>query len=67
MPGDCVKVKESTDDGSSIYPFGWQSISVGRLLGCLSTKLQIQCLPGCELVCNRWIILQEMGKDIKNV
>ena len=53
MPGDCVKVKESTDDGSSIYPFGWQSISVGVLVGCLSTKLQIQCLPGCELVYNR--------------
>ena len=53
MPGDCVKVKESTDDGSLIYPFGWQSISVGVLVGCLSTKLQIQCLPGCELVYNR--------------
>ena len=53
MSGDCVKVNESTDDGSLIYPFGWQSISVGVLVGCLSTKLQIQRLPGCELVYNR--------------
>ena len=68
MLGDCVKVKKSTDDGSStnplvlIVPKGWQSISVGMLVDCLSAKLQMQCLPGCELVYNRWIILKRDGK-----
>ena len=73
MPGGCVKVKESTDNGSSTNPFvliapkGRQSISVGMLAGCLSVMLQMQCFPGCELVYNneyRWTILKEMGKDI---
>ena len=48
-----------------IVPKGWQSISVGMLVGCLSAKLQMQCLPGCELVYNRWIILKRDGKRHK--